>query len=279
MPAMSILPLLPDGTLLRGSGPEVFVISGGARRWVPDPPTLLCIGDWGSVLALPDAFLARIPRGPDLPSRADGTLLRGSGPKVFVMERCRRRWVPDPDTLNTLGGPAAVRAVSDADLALVTEGFPLPSAVPTLPLPSSDATPPTVLLDAWFDSGRAATVADLVGPATLSVPRNDRALLVALGEDNDGGCSDVQIWTSTTLWRGSSGGNPGLAGAPDARNRDSTTTAGQTVRKRRNAFLTLDVGRRLGVGGTRVRVEVWAKALNFHGGNAQTPKLTIWAPP
>jgi hypothetical protein len=278
---MSAFPLLlPDGTLLKGGGPEIYLFTGGARRWVPDPPTLLCVGSWQAVVTLPDSFVSAIPRGPDLPSRANGSLLKASGPKVFVVEGCRRRWVPDPDTLNTLGGWAGVRGVSDADLASIPEWFPLPSAVASLPLPASDTTPPRAAMDAWFQSGRPmVTVADIVGPATVSVPRNDFVLLSALGEDNDGGCKDIQIWTSTTVWQGGSVSGPGLASAPDAKNPDPTTAAGQIVSKRRNAFLGLDVAQRIGVGGTRVRVDVWAKAVNFSGGNAKTPVLRIQAPP
>ena len=95
---MSIPFPLPDGTLLKGSGPEVYRVSAGARRWVPDPHTLLCIGSWAAVLTVPDTWLTAIPRGPDLPSRANGTLLKGTGPKVYVVQGCRRCWVPRATT-------------------------------------------------------------------------------------------------------------------------------------------------------------------------------------
>ena len=33
------LPPRPDGTLVAGSGPEIYVIIGDKRRWIPDPQT------------------------------------------------------------------------------------------------------------------------------------------------------------------------------------------------------------------------------------------------
>jgi hypothetical protein len=270
---------IPDATLLkRSSKPDVFLMSGGARRWVPDQSTLLCLGGWYSVKVLLDVFVDAIPLGMDLPSRADGTLLQGSGPEVFVMRGCQRCWVPDPDTLNTLGGWPRVQLVTDADLHAIPPGPPVPSASPTLPLPATDTTPPRVVMDAWFDYSSSPAKVNESSSSSITVPRNDKALLVALGEDNDGGCQGIYIWISKTVWHGDGKHGPSGAGWPAARNDTAAAITGQAVLKRRNAFLKLDIAQELGVGGTRIKIDAWATAQSFRGGNSITQVLTITTP-
>jgi len=124
----------PDGTLLKASGPEVDRMEGGQRRWIPDPPTFTCMGLSGSAIqTISDSEWNQIPKGAAYPSRADGTLLQGSGPAVYVMAACQRHWIPDPDTFNAHGyNWNAIHHVSDADLAAIPEGAPLPSVGPRL---------------------------------------------------------------------------------------------------------------------------------------------------
>lgn len=61
-------PQYPDGMLIKGSGPEVDMMQGGVRRWIPDPATFACMGlSWGNVQTIPDATFAAIPAGPAFP--------------------------------------------------------------------------------------------------------------------------------------------------------------------------------------------------------------------
>lgn len=55
------------GQLLKGSGPEIYVIDGPQRRWIPDPTTFQLNGyNWAAVLTIPDAELQSIPLGPQI---------------------------------------------------------------------------------------------------------------------------------------------------------------------------------------------------------------------
>lgn len=64
------LPGYRDGVLVKGSRPEVFVIQGGRKCWIPDPATFKAMGyDWNKIIVIPDSELERIPRGPDIPKR------------------------------------------------------------------------------------------------------------------------------------------------------------------------------------------------------------------
>ena len=117
----------PDGTLLKASGPEVDRMEGGQRRGIPDPATFNCLGlNWGAIHTISDSEWNQIPKGASYLSRADGTLLQGSGPQVYVMAGCQRHWIPDPDTFNAHRyNWNAIQHVSDVDLTAIPEGAPL----------------------------------------------------------------------------------------------------------------------------------------------------------
>lgn len=58
-----------SGMLLQGSGPPVFLIEKGVRRWIPNERTLGKMGfSWGTITRVADDVLEMIPRGDDLPS-------------------------------------------------------------------------------------------------------------------------------------------------------------------------------------------------------------------
>jgi hypothetical protein len=117
----------PEGTLLKASGPEVDRMEGGQRRWIPDPPTFTCMGmNWGAIKTISDTEWNQIPKGAPYPSRADGALLQGSGPQVYVMAGCQRHWIPDPVTFTANGYDwSAIQHISDVDLTAIPEGIQL----------------------------------------------------------------------------------------------------------------------------------------------------------
>ncbi len=119
----------PDGTLLRASGPEVDRMERGQRRWIPDPATFTCMGlNAGAIQTIADSEWNQIPKGAPYPSRADGTLLQGSGPQVYVVTGCQRHFIPDPETFTAHGyNWSAIQHISDADLTAIPEGAQLPS--------------------------------------------------------------------------------------------------------------------------------------------------------
>src|SRR5437773_9897596 len=123
---------LPDGLLVKSnSNPRVYVIETGQRHWIPDPYTLEFYGGWPAVNIVSESDLNAIPEGARKPSRVprtDGVLLKGTGPKVYVMDQGQKRWVPDPPTLVTLGGWSKVINIADQDLNTIPDGAPYPSA-------------------------------------------------------------------------------------------------------------------------------------------------------
>jgi hypothetical protein len=112
-------PTYPDGSVVREtSRPEVYVVQGGAKFWIPDPAVLLSFGGWAAVRVVPDGELAAEGIG-DIP--VDNTLLKElNDPVVWRIENGEKRWVVSPTVLARYGGWAAVRLVPDG----ATRRFP-----------------------------------------------------------------------------------------------------------------------------------------------------------
>jgi len=119
---------LADGGLFRGSNPVVYLVVGGVRRHVPDPLTFAALGlHWANVRTVPDATLAQMPVGnPLLSAAGDGTLLKGLGPEIYVMQGGHRRHVAHPAAFTTCGyGLDAINPIPGPTLNSVPLGAPV----------------------------------------------------------------------------------------------------------------------------------------------------------
>ena len=119
-----------DGTLMRGSGPEVFVLENGLKRWIINPEVFGGLNyDWARILSVSDDTLAEYPAGQELKSSSrfpEGALLKGAGPEVYLVEKGRRRWIPNPTTFDNLGLRLEnIIRVSDQRLKKISQGQPL----------------------------------------------------------------------------------------------------------------------------------------------------------
>ncbi|MFT3970516.1 MAG: hypothetical protein QM695_09605 [Micropruina sp.] len=61
---------ISDGQLVKMlTRPEVYVVQGGQRHWIPDPPTLFASGyDWSAVETISSSVMGTIPLGDPIPS-------------------------------------------------------------------------------------------------------------------------------------------------------------------------------------------------------------------
>src|SRR3990172_4723410 len=121
----------PDGTLLKGSGSQVFVIRGGLKRNVPNPATFAANGlNWSAILTIPDSILDALPAGqPLLDVIANGNLLKGTGQEVYVMDGGLKRHVADPGVLDSCHyGWDAVYTIHDSLLTPIPTGGQLSGA-------------------------------------------------------------------------------------------------------------------------------------------------------
>jgi hypothetical protein len=116
------LPALPvDGTLVREwNRPEVYVIYGGGRFHIPDPPTLFALGfDWTRVNVIPPGGLGKLLRTP-----IDGTLIKEQhDPSIFLVDKHQLRKVKSPAVMDARCLPwRHVRVVPDNALAGLPHG-------------------------------------------------------------------------------------------------------------------------------------------------------------
>lgn len=91
---------LPEFHLIKGSGPEVYVLERGLKRWVPDPETFNNFNfNWQAINAISDTLLGYYPEGDKMSKYddyPDGSLVKGSGPEVYLVELGKRRWITSP---------------------------------------------------------------------------------------------------------------------------------------------------------------------------------------
>ncbi len=65
----SSFPFFPDGTLIKGSGPDIYLIENGVRRLIPDMETFNAMGlNWGNIINVDQQRLVDIPLGVPPPS-------------------------------------------------------------------------------------------------------------------------------------------------------------------------------------------------------------------
>jgi len=91
---------LPRLDLIKGNGPEVFVLERGTRHWIPDVETFNHFNfKWENIKIYSDSTIQNYPQGDDwnrYDDYPDGSLLKGSSPKVYLIELGKLRWIPSP---------------------------------------------------------------------------------------------------------------------------------------------------------------------------------------
>ena len=95
---------LPKLDLIKGNGPEVYVLENGTRHWIPDIETFNNFNfKWENLKKVSNLILESYPQADDWKKSKkypDGTLLRGSGPKVYLIELEKKRWIPTANIFN-----------------------------------------------------------------------------------------------------------------------------------------------------------------------------------
>lgn len=115
-PARNVRSIPDDGTLLREESGKIWVIAGGARFWVPDPPTQDRLYAGSPVTQLWDGAADLIPGVP-----RDEALLREESGAIWVMLGRARFHVPDEPTLGSLFAGWPVFQLWDGAVAGIPE--------------------------------------------------------------------------------------------------------------------------------------------------------------
>ena len=114
----------PNGSVIKGSGPEVYLLEGGQKRLVFSESIFSSRFEKGDIVSVQDAELSAYPTGQRLGYR-DGSLVRGPNGAMFVISKGLRRPI-SAARFNDYGySQANVRQASDEELQLHPEGEPL----------------------------------------------------------------------------------------------------------------------------------------------------------
>ena len=116
------------GSLLSGAGPEIYVMQKGLKRHVVSLQNFIARGfSWSDVIDVSDSLLNSIPTGqPLLDALADGNLLKGSAPDVYVMEAGQKRHAVSAEVFLACGYYwDAIFTVPDTLMNSIATGPPL----------------------------------------------------------------------------------------------------------------------------------------------------------
>lgn len=122
-----------DGTLIRAEGHEkVYVIEDGLKRWVTSLNVFNGMGyKWSNVWIVTKTGVDSHVSGDDLISSyyyPDGSLLKGKGPKVYLLEAGKKRWIPNPYIFNSKGFQwKDIIKVDDYTLRTISQGTDISS--------------------------------------------------------------------------------------------------------------------------------------------------------
>ena len=111
--------------LVKGSGPEVFAIQSGERRWITDAKTFSTYGfRYSEVKQVFDTEINNYPEGQ--PISQNGTLLKGSAADVYIVLDGTRRLVSPQVFDKHQFRQQDVNFVNDSNLLSIPEGPAFP---------------------------------------------------------------------------------------------------------------------------------------------------------
>ena len=125
--------IIRDGLVLKGSGPEIYVLEDDKLRWISSLDAFEHLGlTWEDVHVVEDEFLAKFEKG-----RPIHVLLKcHDSPHIYRLENEQKRWIKDIDTFLAEGHAwEDVRFVSCQYLRDLPDGPPIPEDAGPPPQP------------------------------------------------------------------------------------------------------------------------------------------------
>jgi hypothetical protein len=113
-----------DGTVIKRSTGQIYLIENRYRRQVPDLHSLLAYGLGKSVSLIPDAQLDAIKLGPALPSVPSAFIMNSAG-EIFHLEAGKRRQFETAKALASNYPGADVRSIPDGQVQSIPLGLPI----------------------------------------------------------------------------------------------------------------------------------------------------------
>jgi len=125
--------VIRDGLVLKGSGPEIYVLEDNKLRWISSLDAFEHLGlTWEDVHIVDDEFLNEFEKG-----RPIHVLLKcRTSPHIYRLENGEKRWIKDIDTFQAEGHVwEDVRFVSCEYLRSLPDGPPIPEDAGLPPQP------------------------------------------------------------------------------------------------------------------------------------------------
>jgi len=125
--------IVRDGLVLKGSGPEIYVLEADKLRWISSLDAFEHMGlTWEDVHVVEDDFLAKFDKGAPI-----HVLLKcRTSPHIYRLENGEKRWIQDIDTFVSEGHVwEDVRFVSCNYLRDLPDGVPIPEDAGPPPQP------------------------------------------------------------------------------------------------------------------------------------------------
>lgn len=116
--------IIRDGLVLKGGGPEIYILEDGKLRWISSLDAFEHLGlTWGDVHIVEDEFLAKFEKG-----RPIHVLLKcRTSPHIYRLENDQKRWIQDIETFEAEGHVwEDVRFVGCEYLRDLPDGPPIP---------------------------------------------------------------------------------------------------------------------------------------------------------
>jgi hypothetical protein len=116
--------IVRDGLVLKGDGPEIYVLEDNQKRWISSLDAFEHYGySWEDVRVVDDTFLAQFPDG-----RPVHVLLKcPQSPHIYRLENDLKRWIKDIPTFLAEGHEwEDVRIVKCGQLRAIPDGDPIP---------------------------------------------------------------------------------------------------------------------------------------------------------
>ena len=96
----------PDGTLIKGTSHQVYILEGGKKRWINDPAVFVSLGyNWDNIVYTSDAEINYYDTAANLSTTTNhpnGTLIKSpDSPNVYLLETGTKRYIGNPNVLTS----------------------------------------------------------------------------------------------------------------------------------------------------------------------------------
>ncbi|MDJ0755096.1 MAG: hypothetical protein QNJ45_16360 [Ardenticatenaceae bacterium] len=125
--------IIRDGLVLKGSGPDIYVLENNQRRWISSLDAFRHYGyTWAQVNEVEDDFLESFPEGLPIHLLYKCT----TSPHVYAIENGEKRWIKDIETFSASGYVwEDIRFVGCSFLRDMPDGVPIPPEAGEPPQP------------------------------------------------------------------------------------------------------------------------------------------------